>query len=152
MCSTLSPLILKGKGKSCFSKLGRCQCRQLSAFRPESDSWHNQTNLTMMLSYPIQQGKPSPAPVLMQADAEVPAAVLQMLDGWFAVAAHSSSGRGPGSSAAASSRSPSRRPQRHIAWSADIPSSPRSPLASRPEAAGEHVNSNVMPRGELLSS
>ena len=69
---------------------------------------------------------------MVQADADASAQVLQLLDGWFAVAAHSSVIGARGSSAAASSRSPSKRPLgRHITWSADIPSAPHSPHSPR---------------------
>lgn len=69
--------------------------------------------------------------------------MLQLLDGWFAVAARGSSGAGGagGSSAAASSRSPSRR---HVTWSSEVAGSPRSPQ-SRPNQTGLEDAHPVLP-------
>lgn len=91
-----------------------------------------------------------------KASAEAPAPVLQLLDGWFAVCADGSSSSNSsahGSSLAGSSRSPSRRPGRHITWSSAIPSSPHSPRSPRHERTGEFgsaVSMSLEPRGSSL--
>ncbi|KAK9805788.1 hypothetical protein WJX73_010423 [Symbiochloris irregularis] len=84
-----------------------------------------------------------------KADAEANETLLQMLDGWFAVAAHTSHAGGHGSSAAANSRSPGRRPGRHITWSKDITLSPNSPRSPRLESQGLQSHASDARSGSL---